>query len=694
MRSMVRSIALRVLGTLGGLLLVGPAALPRAWGAPETHPFSVRDMVSMERLGDPQPSPDGRWVVFTRRVYDWDADRVATNLWIVSSEGGKPRRLTAAQASDRGPRWSPDGGTIAFISSRSGSSQIWTIAPAGGEAVQKSSFPVDVDNVQWSPDGTRLAFSAEVYPDCPDLECTADRDRQLADDPVNARVYTSLPFRHWDAWEDGKRSHVFVWSLAGGKEPIDLMKGVDADTPTRPFGGAEEFTWSPDGKEIALTAKIVETPAWSTDLDIYLVAANGKRFRCITEDNEAVDAQPVYSPDGRTIAYLAMARPGYEADRMRVVLYDRAARRSLVLSEDWDRSAASLTWAPDGRRIFVTANDTGRTKIFSIPVAGAAAGQAAVVIGEHHNTSVSATSAGRLIFSQDSLTSPAEIYSSRLDGSGLKQLTHINRERLTAARLSQPEEFWFNGAGGARVHAWLLKPVGFREGRKYPVALVIHGGPQGASTDRFHYRWNPQAYAGAGYVTLEINFHGSTGYGQAFTDAIRGNWGGQPFEDLMKGLDHLAANYDFVDAGRMCALGASYGGYMVNWIAGQTDRFKCLVNHDGEFDNKTSYYTTEELWFPEWEFTGTPWQNPGGYERWSPSEHVGRWKTPMLVIHGGRDYRLPETEGFATFTALQRRGIPSKLVYFPAENHWVLSARNSVFWHETVIGWLDEWLKP
>jgi dipeptidyl aminopeptidase/acylaminoacyl peptidase len=667
----------------------GTASSGTAAAAGTPHPFSVRDMVAMERLGDPQPSPDGKWVVFTRRTWNAETNETTTNLWIVALSGGEPRRLTASKGRDTGPRWSPDGNSIAFLSSRSGSSQIWTIDPRGGEALQRTTFPVDVDNVQWSMDGARLAFSAEVYPDCNDLNCTASRDKEKDADPVKARSYTSLPFRHWDAWEDGKRSHIFVWALKGG-DPIDLMKGADADSPTKPFGGTEEFAWSPDGKEIAFTAKMGKDAAWSTDLNIHLAATDGSGFRNVTGGNRALDTQPAWSPDGRMIAYLAMTRPGFEADRQRVMLYDRATGQSRALTETWDRSAQSLLWSRDGRTIFVTAEDTARAKIFAVPASG---GEPRVVVGEHHNSAPALAGRDRLVFTQDSLTSPAEVFTCRADGSDLQALTRVNAARVREAEMSTPEEFWFKGAQGDRVHGWILKPVGFQPGSKYPVAFLIHGGPQGTWDDHFHYRWNPQAYAGAGYVAVTIDFHGSTGYGQAFTDAIREDWGGKPYDDLMKGLDHVVATNGYVDGGRVCALGASFGGYMVNWIAGHTDRFKCLVSHDGEFDEKNSYYMTEELWFPEWEFGGPPWENKTLYERFSPSEYVRNWKTPMLVIHSALDFRLPETEGFSVFTALQRRGVPSKLLYFPDENHWVQKPKNSLLWHDTVLGWLDQWLK-
>ncbi len=664
-------------------LATTPAAAP--------HPFSVKDMVAMERLSDPQPSPDGAWIVFGRRVWDEAANKVSTNLWLVSSDGATLRQLTSAKSSDTGARWSSDGRSIAFISNRGGASQIWTIEPAGGEARPWSSFPVDMDNVQWSPDGKRVAFSAEVYPDCKDLKCTADRDAEKEKNPVKARIYTSLMFRHWDTWEDGKRSHIFVWSGDSNDAPVDLLEGIDADSPTKPFGGSEEFAWSPDGREIAFTMKQVDNPAWSTDLDIYVTAADGRGApRCITEANQAVDTQPAYSPDGKTIAYLAMARPGYESDRQVLTLFDRATGASRPLTAGWDRSAGSAAWSSDSRTLFITAGEMARQKIFSVD---AGSGRTRVVVGDHYNSSVTPSVRDRLIFLQDSLTAPAEVFACNADGAGLRRLTGINDARMATARVSVPEEFWFKGANNDQVHGWLFKPVGFEAGRKYPVAFMIHGGPQGSWEDHFHYRWNAQAYAGAGYVTVQIDPHGSTTYGQAFTDAIRRSWGGWPYEDLMKGLDHVIATYPYVDGDRVGALGASYGGYMVNWIAGQTDRFKCLVSHDGELDTRSSYYSTEELWFPEWEHGGLPWDPDTTHEKWSPVDHVAKWKTPMLVIHGANDYRLVDTEGMSVFTALQRRGIPSKLLYFPDENHWVLKAKNSILWHETVIGWLDQWLK-
>jgi dipeptidyl aminopeptidase/acylaminoacyl peptidase len=669
----------------------------------EPHPFGVHDMVRMDRVGTPLPSPDGKSIVFTVRAWEPDANKTTTNLWLVSTDGGSPRQLTSAkQKSDNSPAWSPDSRTIAFLSNRSGSSQIWMIEPSGGEATQLTSFPVDVENLRWSPTGSHLAISAEVYPDA-DMKTTTERDRAKAENPVKATKFNRLFIRHWDAWEDGKRSHLFVlpvkqvetkgWQLAG--EPIDLMKGVDADCPTKPFGGSEEFTFSPDGKEIAYTAQLGNDIAWSTDLNIYTVAISGGQAKSITPANKATDTGPLYSPDGKTIAYRAMARPGFESDRYRLTLYHRASGKSKTLTESWDRSPSSLDWSPDGKYLLAAAGESAREKIFQID---AATGEAKAIVGDHYNTGAlycpaAGNSKWRIVYSQDSLTAPADIFIANADGSSPKRLTHFNAERVKLAKVSEPAEFHFTGALGDKVQAWILKPVGFVAGKKYPVAFIIHGGPQGAIEDHFHYRWNPQAFAGAGYAVICVNFHGSTGFGQAFTDSISGDWGGKPYEDLMKGLDHALANYDWLDSNRVAALGASYGGWMINWINGHTKRFKCLVNHDGGFDEFANYFTTEELWFPEWEFKGVPWEKPELYDKFSPSRYIKEWQTPTLVIHGANDFRLVDAEGLATFTALQRRGIPSQLLYFPDENHWILKPKNSIVWHETILAWLEKWTK-
>lgn len=735
MRSILTLIAIAALASpLRAQSLPTPSAPP---DLSKPHPFGVHDMVRMQRVGEPVPSPNGRAIVFTVRAWDPESNKSTTNLWVMDADGANLRQLTSARnVSDTSPTWAPNSGVVAFLSNRSGSRQIWLISLDGGEARQMTTFPVDVDNLKWSPAGRHVAFTAEVYPDA-DMKETAARDKAKTENPTKAMKFDRLPIRHWDTWKDGKRSHVFVAAVEGSgfmlegstrdlrqggrgaktsiaPNAVDLMKGIDADCPTKPFGGAEEFAWSRDGKEIAYTAQLGSDFAWSTNLNIYVVpvgAGSGDprpTAKCITTDNKATDTSPVYSPDikSTTIAYRAMARPGFESDRYRIKLYDRATGQTKTLAESWDRSPGSLEWSPDGKSLLATAADAARQKIFKID---AATGQVQELVKDHYNVGVASgilkwpddlnsgkTPFGtpqRIAFVQDSLTAPAEIHVAKLDGSEITQLTHFNEAAMKLAQVSQPEEFYFPGASGEKVQAWILKPVGFEEGKKYPVALVIHGGPQGAIEDHFHYRWNPQAFAGAGYAVIAINFHGSTGFGQAFTDSISGDWGGKPFEDLMKGVDYALANYSWLDSNRVGALGASYGGWMINWINGHTNRFKCLVNHDGGFDEFANYFTTEELWFPEWDFKGTPWDKPELYEKFSPNRYVKNWQTPTLVIHGANDFRVVDAEGIGTFTALQRRGIPSQFLYFPDENHWVLKPKNSIVWHDTIISWLDKWLK-
>jgi len=665
----------------------GATSLPRA-AAGKSHPFGIDDMLAMDRIGDPQVSPDGQRVLFSLRSTDLEANKGRTDLWVVEIASGALRRLTEDPAADVNGRWTPDGRSVLFLSSRSGSMQVWRVPAEGGKAQQVTELPLDIGNLSVFPDGRRLLLTIDVYPDLATLAESAARDEARAADPVQARVYESLLFRHWDTWEDGKRSHVFVW--APGEGARDLMPGMDADSPTHPFGGIEEIAISPDGREVLFAAKDDgKANAWTTNIDVWHVPADGSARPTRLSVGHGMDNVPSYSPDGKTVAWLSMARAGYEADRMRLVLRDRASGRERVLTEAWDRSVSEYSWSDDGRTIFATADNLGNHSLFSIDVES---GRVTTLV--ERGTVGSPSQAGSLlVYGLDTLRSPVELWTRDLASGQTRALTSINAARVAAARMGEYEPFTFTGAKGDTVHGFLVKPADFDPARKYPVAFLVHGGPQGSFGDHFHYRWNPQAYAGAGYAAVMIDFHGSTGYGQAFTDAINGDWGGAPFEDLMKGLDHALAKYTFLDKDRVGALGASYGGYMINWIAGHTDRFQCLVNHDGNLDERMAYFDTEELWFPEWDHGGLPWENPEHYARHNPIDHVGKWKTPMLVIHGALDFRVVETQGMSTFTALQRRGIPSKFVYFPDENHWVLKPQNSRFWHAQVLGWLDQWLK-
>ncbi|MCY3963524.1 MAG: S9 family peptidase [Acidobacteria bacterium] len=672
------------------------AALP----AQETHPFSVHDMLAMERLSDPQMAPDGSTVAFVVRTTDLAANRGRTDLWSVPVEGGAPRRLTTHEAADYHPRWSPDGRDLYFLSTRSGSAQVWRLPLAGGEPRQVTDLPLDVGNLVVSPDGRRIALTMDVFAECETLDCTAERLEERASGKTTGVGYDDLFVRHWDVWKDGRRSHVFVLELddsgAAAGDPVDLMNGLDQDAPPRPFGGAEEIAFAGGGSAVIFASRAGGTPeAWSTNFDLYLAPADGSSEPVnLTASNPAWDSHPVLSPDGDTLAWVAMERPGYESDRFQVRLARLDGERledERALTADWDRSVSGLAFSADGGTLYVTAADLGQRSLFAVDVAG---GEVTRLHGEGSIAGL-AVSEDRLVKLHNDLAGPSELYVSAPDGGGRKALTAINAEQRAAARVGSYEQFTFAGWNNETVHGYVVRPVDFDPDRRYPVAFLIHGGPQGSFGNSFHYRWNPQAYAGAGYAAVMIDFHGSVGYGQNFTDSIRGDWGGKPLEDLKKGLAAALDRYPFLDGDRVCALGASYGGYMVNWIAGAwPDRFRCLVNHDGVFDLRSMYYTTEELWFVEWDHRGSYFDNPEGFETHNPALLVDRWQTPMLVIHGALDFRVPETQGLAAFTALKRRGVPARLLYFPDENHWVLRPANSIQWHEEVLGWLARWLEP
>jgi dipeptidyl aminopeptidase/acylaminoacyl peptidase len=667
---------------------VAVAGLARA---EDTHPFSVHDMLAMDRISDPQVSPDGKTIVFVLRSTDLDANKGRTDIWMVGVDGAGLKRFTTDPAAEWSPRWSRDGRQLFFVSTRSGSSQIWRLRIDGGEAQQVTDQPLDADNLVVSPDGKHIAFTMEVFPDCADIDCTTKRLEEREKSKSSGVLYDRLFIRHWDTWKDGRRAHVFVMPADGGTA-VDVMKGMDADSPSKPFGGAEEIAFTPDGRRIVFTARDAgREEAWSTDFDLYAAPIDGSKApECLTDSNEAWDTQPVFSPDGKTLAYLAMQRPRYEADRFRIVLRSWPDGATRVLTEDWDRTPHTIVWSRDGKRIFTTADNLGQGSLYAID---AKTGKASMLV-EKGTVRAVALAGDRLVFGMDHLKSPVELYTANTNGKDVRPITAINAKKIAAARMGEPEQFAFKGWNDEDVYCYVVKPVDFDPSKKYPVAFLIHGGPQGSFGNDFHYRWNPQAYAGAGYAAVMVDFHGSSGYGQKFMDSIRGDWGGKPLEDLQKGLAAALEKYPWMDGGRVGALGASYGGYMINWIAGSwPDGFKCLVTHDGNLDERFAYYDTEELWFPEWDHEGTPWDNPQGYEKQNPVNYVGNWKTPTLVIHGAKDFRVVETQGMGTFTALQRRGIPSKFLYFPDENHWVLKPHNSIQWHETVIGWLDQWLK-
>jgi dipeptidyl aminopeptidase/acylaminoacyl peptidase len=707
------------------------------------HPFTFEDMMALKRVGEPIVSPDGKWVLFSAIDVSLEANTKTPHVWVVPTAGGEPREIILVQESDR-PRWAPDGKRFLFLSSKEGGTQIW-IADFDGTkgtvtATHKlTSIATEADGPIWSPDGKNILFISNVYSDCADEACDAKRVEEAEKSKVKALIFTHLLYRHWNAYKDGKRNHLLIIPAEGGASR-DLTPG-DYDVPPFSLGGQDDYAFSPDGQEICYASNHDEVEALSTNNDLFIVSVNGGAAKKIT-DNPASDSSPLYSPDGKYIAYRAQVRAGYESDRFRLMLYNRRSGHIRNLTETFDRWVGTYAWDPDSSKIYFVAEDKGDSPIYSISLDTAVIGGDAgndttahltknniktVVPG--HNDDLAVTHDGKsLLFTRMSIKFPNEIFraalaqpgaaaggasvfesqevctdaSGKIKPEGCKpasveksevQLTDLNHAVLSRVAMSPLEPFWFTGAGNDKVEAFLVKPPNFDPNKKYPVKFLIHGGPQGAWGDDWSYRWNPELFAANGYVVVMVNFHGSTGYGQKFIDAINGDWGGAPFEDLMKGLDDAERTYPFIDKDRECALGASFGGYMANWILGHSNRFKCIVSHDGTFNNESAYGTTEELWFEEWEFKGTLYNNRELYRKWSPHLAALNFKTPTLVVHGQLDYRLDVSEGFQLFTTLQRLKVPSKMLYFPDEGHWVLKPQNSQLWYKTVNDWVDQWVK-
>jgi len=649
------------------------------------HALTFDDLISMGRISDPQVSPDGTTVVFVVTYYSKTENSSNSNLYLVSIDGGTIRQLTNSLRANNNPRWMPGGMAIAFVSTRDGESQIWTIPVNGGEAKKSSSISTEASGMIVSPDGRWFAFSSDVFPDCESDDCNEVRNAQLAKTKVKAKVFDRLPYRVWNYWKDGRRSHMFVMPATGGKA-VDLTPG-DFDTPPIDLGGRWDYDFSPDSKEIVFTRNTDPMVAISTNNDLFTVPVSGGAAKRIT-DNPANDSQPLYSPDGKYIAYRKMVRAGFEADRSRLVLYDRSTGTHVNLSEDFDYSVGDFCWTSDSKDLLFSADDKGNSTIFKIAVATR---KVDVIMNKGYNHSFALTPDGKtIVFIKESIESPAELFRMDASGKNLKQLTRINADRVAKLEMNPLEDFWFTGAEGTKAHGWIIKPPGFKTAAKYPMIYLVHGGPQGQWGDQFHYRWSGQMFASRGYVVLMVNPRGSTGYGQKFTDEISRDWGGKVYVDLMNGLDHVIKTYPFIDGNRVAAAGASYGGYMMNWMAGHTDRFRAIVSHDGVYNPKSMYGTTEELWFPEWEFGGTPYEHADLYERWSPLNSATNFKTPTLVVHGQLDYRVDVSEGFQFFTALQRRGVKSKMLYFPDEGHWVMKPANAELWYKTVLDWIDE----
>ena len=686
---------MRTLKVRSGVLTVLLGAACAAGMAQDSggkHVITFTDLISMHRVASATISADGKWVAYAVSTPDMDANRNASNIWIVPATGGAAIQLTQS-GHDSAPAWSPDGKTLAFISSRDGNSQVYALSMEGGESHAITHLSSGADMVKWSPDGATIAFTSSVYPDCKDDACNSARDAEKEKNKVKARGYDHLLYRHWTHWSDGKRSHLFVTAADGSGTPRDLTAGANYDVPPDERGGPEDINFSPDGKEICYTAVPDKVEALSTNGELYLVAVSGGEANKITT-NSGFDGNPVYSQDGNYIAYHAQLTAGYEADRWRVMLYDRKAGKSEDLTQKFDRNAEGLAWSADSKTIYFTAENETLQPVYALTVHGG--GEPKKIVADGFNGTVSWSSDGKtMAFERTSLTMPAEIFVAAGDGSNAKQVTHHNDAILAKLDMNAPETFWFEGAAGSKVQAMLIRPPNFDATKKYPLLVLLHGGPQTMWSNAWGYRWNAQVFSAPGYVTLMINRHGSTGYGQKFVDEITNDWGGEAYTDILKGVDYTLATYKFTDGTRMAAAGGSYGGFLADWIATHTGRFKAIISHAGVYD-QTSMYATEELWFADHDMAGTPWSNPESYKKWSASTFagdLGKYKTPTLVIAGENDFRVPYTQSLEFFNTLQRQGVASKLVIFPDEGHWVLKPQNSQFWYKTFLDWLAVYLK-
>ncbi len=674
--------------------------------------------MKLKRVGAPVPSADGKWVVFDCEDVDLAANTKISHLWIVPASGGESRRLNPTPNHEERPRFSPDGKRLIWTSKATDPTQIWMCdfdREAGqlvGKPHQVTSISTGADGAIWSPDGKNIVFASAVYPDCKDDACNKQRDEELKKSKVKAKIFTRLFYRHWNAFTEFKRSHLFVVSAdanpTGGRssatpsagsqelappkqEPRDLTPG-DHDVPPFSLGGQDKYAISPEGQELAYTSNIDEVEATSTNNEIFVVPIMGGAPKKISTSPGA-DTTPLYSPDGKYLAWRSQARAGFEADKWRLFVQDRQSGKTRDLTQKFDRSVGSFAWAPDSEFIWFAAEDHGEAPIYYVDALQSGELRELVRL---HADDIAFGPGNRLFFTRMSVGAPNEIY--RLDIPESKgnatAVTHMNDALLSQIDMQPLESFTFKGANDEEVQGFMVKPPGFDPNKKYPLKFLIHGGPQGAWGNEWTYRWNAELFAASGnYLVVMINFHGSTGYGQKFTDSISGDWGGKPYVDLMKGLDYVEKTFPFIDKNREAALGASYGGYMANWLLGHTNRFKCIVSHDGIFNAESGYGTTEEVWFPNWEFKGPPWKNRELYRKWSPHEYAANFKTPTLVVHGQNDYRLDVSEGFQLFTTLQILKVPSKMLYFSDEGHWVLKPQNSRLWYKTVNDWVDQWCK-
>lgn len=658
----------------------------------QKQPFTVEEMLKLNRISEPALSPDGKMVAFTVQTIDTDKNSKPRQIWIVPVSGGTPHAITRDGNNDR-PRWTPDSKRILFTSTRSGGSQVWTMDPDGNDAKQITSIVTEATGHTLSTDAKKIVFLSSVYPECataPAFNAACNQEKMDADakSKVKARTYTSLLYRHWNEWQSKRRSHLFVMDLDGANLK-DLTPG-NRDVPPFSLGGPDDYAISPESNEVAYVMNAESDLAVSTNSDIFVVPIGGGEPKRITGTNLGADNSPLYSPDGKYLAYRSQERAGYESDRWRLIVLERATGRTRELTEGLDRPVDSMTWSTDSKNVFFVTEDRGRHNLQLVAVGGGSL--KTIIPGNSSVDDVQFSKDGKtLVYTEQSGSRPTEIFRGSSGGTAVA-LTHLNDGVLNNVELSPLEEFSVEGADGARVRSFMAKPPGFRPDRKFPVLFLLHGGPQGAWGETWTYRWNAQVFASAGFLVIMPNPRGSTGYGQKFTDEINADWGGKAFTDIMAVVEHVSTQ-PYADPDRMAAAGGSYGGYMVDWLLGHTDKFKAFVSHAGVYDLRSMAGETEELWFPLWEFKGMPWDDPEMYSKWSPSYYVKNFKTPTLVIHGEQDYRVPFGQGLQLFTGLQMQKVPSKLLVFPDEGHWVQKPQNAILWYHTFLDWVTEWTK-
>lgn len=658
--------------------------------------FNVNDLLGVKRVGDPQLSPDGKTVAYTVGVVNKDANRVVNQIWTMNTDGTKQRQITSNPSSSASPRWSPDGKWIAFTTG----GQIWTMKPDGDDRKQVTTISTGAGQPVWSPDGKWIAFVSDVYPECANDDCNKNADESVDKSKMKAHVTERLLFKHWVEWRDRKRTHVFVVPAQGGSAR-DITPG-DFDSPPYAAASGVDYSFSPDGSSIVYLRNPDKVEATSTNSDIYILPLAGGAAKHVTAGMNGYDASPVYTPDGKYLLFRSQATATFEADRWRIMRYNPQSGEIVELTRDFDQQVDEMVVSSDSKTIYFTAGERGKAPIFSVPVEPdfrlRIATHVKKVAGGVFASNLNISADGKsLVFAASSMATPAEIMKVNTDGSGLVALTTTNASGLASFALQKAEEMDWKGGLGQNIHGFLLKPSKFDPAKKYPLIVLIHGGPQGAWGDSWGYRWNPQIFANQGYVVFMPNPRGSTGYGQRFVNEISGDWGGKAYTDIMNGVAEVTKK-PFIDKTRIGAAGASYGGYMVDWLLGHNNdprfKFKAFVSHAGVYNLESMATATEELWFVNWEFKGYPWQNRTQYERWSPNRYAANFATPTLVTAGELDYRVPYDQSLQLYTTLQLKGVDSKLIMFPDEGHWILKPQNSEFWYNNVMDWFKKYLKP